>query len=144
VDGVSYEAYDPDINRPIDRIFVAGWSREASSGLVGIARKDGENGARAILQYLADVPHLKNQAEILKELNEHLSRSGKPVVTKTDLVRLEQVEREEADRRGVEDFKIGDNQAMLAAMGLAQPPVSAPSGPVPSAGQGSGVSLRGA
>ena len=119
VDGVSYEAYDPDINRPIDRIFVAGWSREASSGLVGIARKDGENGARAILQYLADVPHLKNQAEILKELNEHLSRLGKPVVTKTDLVRLEQVEREEADRRGVEDFKMGDNQAMLAVMGLA-------------------------
>jgi ferredoxin--NADP+ reductase len=31
-DGVSYEAYDPDLNLPIDRVFVAGWSREASRG----------------------------------------------------------------------------------------------------------------
>ena len=39
VDGISFEAYDPNLDRPIERVFVAGWSREASSGLVGIARK---------------------------------------------------------------------------------------------------------
>ncbi len=52
VDGLSYEAYDPAAAAPIPGVFVAGWSREASSGLVGVARKDGENGAQALLQYL--------------------------------------------------------------------------------------------
>ena len=56
MDGLSFEAFDPDLNRPIDRVFVAGWSREASSGLVGVARKDGENGARAVLEYLQTCP----------------------------------------------------------------------------------------
>jgi ferredoxin--NADP+ reductase len=58
MEGLSFEAFDPDLNRPIDRVFVAGWSREASSGLVGIARKDGENGARAVLDYLQSAPRL--------------------------------------------------------------------------------------
>jgi ferredoxin--NADP+ reductase len=58
VDGLSYEAYAPDLDRPIDRVFLAGWSREASSGLVGVARKDGENGARAVLEFLHTHPGL--------------------------------------------------------------------------------------
>jgi ferredoxin--NADP+ reductase len=41
VDCCSYEAYDPDVDKPIEGVFFAGWSREASSGLVGVARKDG-------------------------------------------------------------------------------------------------------
>jgi len=44
VDGISYEAYDPEKKAPIEGVFVAGWSREASNGLVGVARKDGEHG----------------------------------------------------------------------------------------------------
>ena len=52
VDDISFEAYDQEAGAPLSGIFVAGWSREASSGLVGIARKDGERGARALLQYL--------------------------------------------------------------------------------------------
>jgi len=52
IDGVSYEAYDPQTEEPVEGVFVAGWSREASSGLVGIARKDGESGAKVMLRYL--------------------------------------------------------------------------------------------
>jgi ferredoxin--NADP+ reductase len=118
VDGLSYEAYDPDMGRPIDRVFVAGWSREASSGLVGVARKDGENGAQAVLAYLAGLPGLKMPQNVLNNFHAHLERLGKPVVRKEHLLRLEQAEQDEAARRGLESFKFGDNAAMIAAMGL--------------------------
>ena len=118
VDGLSYEAYDPDMGRPVDRVFVAGWSRAASSGLVGVARKDGENGAQAVLEYLAGLPELKAPQDVLDNLHAHLARLGKPVVRKEHLWQLEQAERAEAERRGLEMFKYGDNAAMFAAMGL--------------------------
>jgi ferredoxin--NADP+ reductase len=118
VDGLSYEAFDPDLGRPVDRVFVAGWSREASSGLVGVARKDGENGAQAVMEYLAGLPGLKEPQSVLDNLHAHLERLGKPLVRKEHLWQLEQVERAEAVSRGVETFKFGDNTAMFAAMGL--------------------------
>ena len=52
VDGISFETFDPARQVVIPDVFVAGWSRQASTGLVGYARKDGTYGARAVLQYL--------------------------------------------------------------------------------------------
>jgi ferredoxin--NADP+ reductase len=118
VEGVSYEAYDPDANRPVDRVFVAGWSREASSGLVGVARKDGENGAQAVLQYLQTLPPLKNFDLILHEFHERISHLGKPIVTKEAWQRIEAVEQGEAERLGLEAYKLGTNEELLAAASL--------------------------
>ncbi len=120
ITGLSYEAYNPDLERPIDRVFVAGWSREASSGLVGVARKDGENGAQAVWQYLQTRPALKNSHEILEDLARRLKLLEKPIVTKEDLKKLTEVELCEAQRQSLEDFKFGSNKAMLAAMGFTQ------------------------
>lgn len=124
VNGLSYEAFDPDTNRPIDRTFVAGWARQASTGLVGTARKDGENGAQAVLQYLQTVPELSNPEEVLAELNQHLARLDKPVITKDDLRYLEQAERAEAARLGLEEFKFKTNQEMLQAIQRAKEAVA--------------------
>ncbi len=118
VDGISYEAYDPDLNRPVNRVFVAGWSREASSGLVGVARKDGESGAQAVWQYLQTLPTLKNPDLILQEFRERLARLGKPVVTKEDWQQIEASEQAEAERLGLEAFKFGTNEELLAAASL--------------------------
>lgn len=118
VDGISYEAFDPEANKPIEGIFVAGWSREASSGLVGVARKDGERGARAVLQYLKTVSISPDAANILKQ---RLAQLGKPMVTKDDVARLEAAERAEAERQGLEEFKFAKNEEMLEAMGLGVP-----------------------
>ena len=85
VGGLSYEAYDPQANKPLEGVFVAGWSREASSGLVGIARKDGENGAEAMLGYLRTLPPLNDSAPVMAELEAALQRSGKKVVRKEDV-----------------------------------------------------------
>lgn len=121
VDGISYEAFDPDLNLPIDRVFVAGWSREASSGLVGVARKDGENGARAVLDYLQAVPRLMNPGSILEELEKKLERLNKPIIQKSDLHTLAEVIAEKGEKAGQPGFKFPTNDEMLEAIGCVQP-----------------------
>ncbi len=120
-DELSFEAYDPDLNRPVDRVFVAGWSREASSGLVGVARKDGENGARAVLEYLKSAPALVDPQSILDGLQAKLKQLNKPIVLKANLQKLVEAEAKEAENAVLPEYKFKTNEEMLAAMGLAQP-----------------------
>jgi ferredoxin--NADP+ reductase len=116
VENVSYESFDPTTNQPLDGIFLAGWARQASTGLVGTARKDGESGAKAILQYLATQPAL---TEInLRGLQHRLDELNKPIVTKKEIAELKQIEREQAKQRGLEEFKFASNDEMLNALKL--------------------------
>ena len=119
VDGISYETFDPQTNQPIDGIFVAGWSREASSGLVGLARKDGERAAKAVQQYLETLPPGAVTMTAVEALKQRLFSLGKPVIVKDDILRLEAVEQAEAEKQGLEEFKFASNEEMLAAMGMA-------------------------
>jgi ferredoxin--NADP+ reductase len=117
VGGVSYEAFDPEAGKPIPGVFVAGWSREASSGLVGVARKDGENGAEAMLEYLqAEQPPFDAEAT-LKTLDETLAKSGKKIVTNEDFLKLVAYEEGQAQQKGLEDFKLKTNAEMLKVIG---------------------------
>lgn len=115
VDGLSYEAFDPLAGAPIEGIFVGGWSRKASDGLVGYARKDGINASKAVWQYLQTK---EPDASALGKITEKIKGLRKPAVTKDDIKRLEAVEEMEAKKRGVEEFKFSDNEDMLRAMGL--------------------------
>ncbi len=116
IEEVSYEAFDPQAGAPIEGVFVGGWSRQASSGLVGYARKDGINAAKAVWEFLQtmqpDTPAIEDLIAKIKERN-------KPIVTNDDIKRLEAVENEEARKRGLEEFKFASNEEMLRAMGLA-------------------------
>ena len=116
MDGVSYEAYDPNADAPLDGVFVAGWSREASSGLVSVARKDGETGAKAVLQYLSSQDAVDDCELIIAALSRHLEASGKRVIDKSDIKRLTAVEQAEAERRKLEEYKMKTNEEMLAAI----------------------------
>jgi ferredoxin--NADP+ reductase len=118
VDGASYEAYDPEKEAAIPGTFLAGWAREASHGLVGIARKDGTNGSHAMMEYLEDTPANANAADALEKLEARLGGLGKPVISKADWLRLEGVELAKATEMGLEDFKFASNDEMLAAIGL--------------------------
>ena len=120
MDGASYEAYDPAAKQPIEDIFIAGWARKASTGLVGLARKDGSNGARALMQYLATLP-AQPAAPRIQGVHERLRGLNRPLVTNSDLVRLEQAEREKAAQLGLVEFKFENNLEMLQVMGLIQP-----------------------
>jgi ferredoxin--NADP+ reductase len=115
VDGISYEVYEPLLKRIIPDMFVAGWARQASYGLVGLARKDGVNGARAVLQYLHTLQPLP--ALPLAALHERLDELGKPVVTATDIQRLTLAEQARAVELGLEEFKFHTNRDMLRAIG---------------------------
>jgi len=108
VEGISYES-------TIEGIFVGGWSRKASEGLVGYARKDGTNAARAVWDYLQTVrPTNISMDDVTKKIYE----INKPVIMKDDIKRLEAVEVEEAKKRGLVEFKFASNEEMLLAMGL--------------------------
>lgn len=120
VDGNSYEAYNPDLNRPVDRVFVAGWSRAASSGLVGVARKDGENGALAILQYLQTVQPLLKPSEAMNDVHRRLEKLEKPLVDREALKKLDEAEKREAARLEIEAFKFGTNEEMLGVLGISE------------------------
>jgi ferredoxin--NADP+ reductase len=119
VAGVCYEAFDPEARQPIPGVFMAGWAREASTGLVGAARKDGTNGAQAVLQYLRTLPPMGDTR--LAALRQKIQALGKPVVSKADWQRLEAVEQARARAAGTLEFKFDSNDAMLAAMAQPEP-----------------------
>ena len=115
VEGISYEAYDPTAHAPIEGVFLAGWAREASSGLVGTARKDGERSAEAVWQYVQTLP--RGKGVDVAELERRLRALNKPVVTKEDWLRLLEVEAAEAKKRGLPFFHFTTNEEMLRAIG---------------------------
>jgi len=114
VEGLSFEVYDPEGRQPLEGIFVAGWSRQASTGLVGVARKDGTLGARAVLEYLSTLPPL--EALPLEKIRNTLAAACKTVVTRAELLRLEAIEHQRAQHLGLEEFKFASNQEMLEAI----------------------------
>lgn len=108
VENVSYET-------TTEGIFVGGWSRKASDGLVGYARRDGVNAAKSVLQYL----QTKQPANAsLEAVSAKIKALQKPIVYKEDLKRLEAAEAEEAKKRNLEEFKFSSNEEMLQVMGL--------------------------
>jgi ferredoxin--NADP+ reductase len=121
VDGNSYESFDPELGKAIQGVFVAGWSREASSGLVGVARKDGESGAQAVLEYLAGMPPNAQLNEDLGEFRLRLANLDKHVVTKSEWEQLEAQEEAEALKLGLDEYKFSTNEEMLAVIERATP-----------------------
>jgi ferredoxin--NADP+ reductase len=116
IEGNSYEVFDSGMDCLKGGVFVAGWSRKASNGLVGVARKDGTCGSKAVLEYLHTLPPMEKLP--LSRVRERLARLSKPVITQVELARLEAVETERARQLGLEDFKFKTNQEMFEAMGL--------------------------
>ncbi len=118
IEGNSYEVYDPATKQPIAGVFVAGWARKASEGLVGAARKDGTNGAQAVLQYLAQQPDDKLPADHapIRCLASRLSARNGQVVRKADVRKLEAAEAFIAAAQQLPEFKFGSNDEMLAAI----------------------------
>lgn len=106
IDDISYELAGEE------GLFVAGWAREASSGLVGAARKDGTNGATAVWQYLTDHPSGQNGIDALTNaLQDHA------VIDKADWQTLDELEQAKAQADGFPAFKFSTNEAMFEALG---------------------------
>jgi len=116
IDGISYEAYDPEQDLPLEGVFVAGWSRQASSGLVGLARKDGENGVKAMLEYLKKQAGTNTNNTPIKYLEKRLLKNKKPLIRKENLVQLDLYELSQMQELGLKDFKLNTNEEMLTVI----------------------------
>jgi len=113
-EGLSYEVADPVTNENIPGIFVAGWSRLASYGLVGISGRDGSRGAQAALAYLHD----HGESLECERIEKYLRTSEKPIVDKAMIQELLSIEAEIAFQKGLSDYKYPTNKAMLSALGI--------------------------
>ncbi len=117
VDNLSFEAFNPDTNQPIERVFLAGWARQASTGLVGYARRDGENAAEAILSFMQTQAPMRDLENVVDKFSQRLEQTHQRIVDKIHLEKLEQAEQAEAQKRGLEEFKFPTNEEMFTAMG---------------------------
>jgi ferredoxin--NADP+ reductase len=108
IDGVNYEVDGSSVGLPAQGIFIAGWSRQSSYGLVGQARKDGINGAEAVLKYLGGVkPNTNFTTPMLKRLD---------LVNNCKVLKLIEQEKAMASKLGVESYKFKTNEEMLSAI----------------------------
>ena len=94
----------------MEDVFVGGWSRKASSGLVGLARKDGTNAAKAVWQYLQTKQPMQPNTEALSA---KLNGVGKSLVLKEHIKKMEEAELAQARQLGEEAFKFDSNKDML-------------------------------
>ena len=113
-DRAAYEVFDPASGKVVEGAFVVGWARKASEGLVGKARFDAEHGVDHVLKYLegAGKRSSASTAEILSQMRS----KGIEAVTKEDIVRLGQVEAQQAQSLGLPEFKFSTNDEMLRAI----------------------------
>lgn len=118
VEGVSYEAFDPDNNKIMERIFLAGWARQASTGLVGVAHRDGERAADAILQYLETQGPMRELEKIVEKFEQRLVETHERIVDKAHLDKLIAIETTKAQELDMEEFKFATNEEMFNAMGF--------------------------
>ena len=111
----AYQPYDPETKKALDGIFVAGWSRNASVGLVGVAKQDAERGMKVVNEYLAHKQGLSSgdmEAKV-EAVIDLLKEKGVTIVTKEDIQLLESAEQEEARARKTWDFKYTTDEEML-------------------------------
>ena len=111
----AYQPYDPETKKALDGIFVAGWSRNASVGLVGVAKQDAERGMKVVNAYLATKEGLPagDMESKIEGLINTWKQKGVTVVTKADVELLEGAEQEAAKARKTWDFKYISDEKML-------------------------------
>ncbi len=111
----AYQPYDPETKKALEGIFVAGWSRNASVGLVGVAKQDAERGMKVVNEYLKTKPGLSSgeMEERIEMLIDTFRKKGTSIVTREDIELLESAEQEEARARKTWDFKYTRDDKML-------------------------------
>ena len=115
-DDALFQAYDETSGQAVDGVFLAGWARKASEGLVGVAKRDGEWCAEVVSRYLnTKAPLSRASVEgILSKLQTTLkNRNSRPVSAKglRVLDTAEQAHKGQTDCIGA--FKYVSNREML-------------------------------
>lgn len=111
IDDISYEVYNPELCAECEDVFVSGWARLPGDGVVGLARKDAERGARAVLAFLAAQETASTDA--IHHAIERLPGHEKTWVNLDDLENLWAEEAKKAVDGGLTAFKYGTYEEML-------------------------------
>ncbi len=114
-----YQVCDPQTGAEMEGVFVVGWARRASDGLVGIARHDAEVGATHVLNFLQG--RADTGAASVEKIENTLRAKGIAVVNKAELESLGKVEEREAKARNLTYFKYSDDADMLKAIASEKP-----------------------
>jgi ferredoxin--NADP+ reductase len=119
-DNALFQPYDPTADRVLDGVFVAGWARQASVGLVGIAKRDGDWCAQVVERHLAGKAAPSGQAvqATLDEIRRLITSRQPEAVDTNALALLTLAEQEEAIRLGAAEFKFPTNHEMIEAIRL--------------------------
>lgn len=110
-----FQAYDETTGKVVDGVFLAGWARKASEGLVGVAKRDGDWCAEVVTRYLATKTAGNQSKNVLDKLHAILKeRKSHPVDVKglRVLETAEKAPKSPVDCIG--EFKYVTNQEMLS------------------------------
>jgi ferredoxin--NADP+ reductase len=114
-DDALFQAYDETADKIMDGVFLAGWARKASEGLVGIAKRDGDWCAEVVSRYISTKTpgsHADVKTVLDKLASILTARKSHPV----DLDGLRILESSEKSHWGedcIGEFKYTSNQQML-------------------------------
>lgn len=109
-----FQAYDETVGKVMDGVFLAGWARKASEGLVGVAKRDGDWCAEVVERYLATKSGGGNAKVVLDNLQSLLKKHQSRPVDVNGLRVLEVAERSFAEKGdSIGEFKFAANQDML-------------------------------
>ena len=76
---------------------------------------------QAVLQFLGTQPPKENLSLDLAAIRSQLNQLHKHLVTKEEWTKLEMIEKTEAERLGLEEYKFASNDEMLAVIEKATP-----------------------
>jgi ferredoxin--NADP+ reductase len=113
-DDALFQAYDETAGEVMDGVFLAGWARRASEGLVGVAKRDGDWCAEVVERYLTAKAGAGDVKTVLDRVHAFLRKRQSRPVDVNGLRALEVAERSfvgKADCIG--EFKFAANQDML-------------------------------
>jgi ferredoxin--NADP+ reductase len=113
-DDALFQAYDETNGTVVEGVFLAGWARKASEGLVGVAKRDGDWCAEVVSRYLAGKqPGTEPKIVLDKLLTTLTQKKSRPV----DVKELRILEMAEKAHTGITDaigeFKYVTNHDMI-------------------------------
>ncbi len=115
-DDALFQAYDETTGKIVDGVFLAGWARKASEGLVGIAKRDGDWCAEVVNRYLAAKTSDRHSDAkvVLDKLGSILKAHKSHPVDVKGLRVLESIEKKHQGATDcIGEFKYAGNQEML-------------------------------
>jgi ferredoxin--NADP+ reductase len=114
-DDALFQAYDETSGKILEGLFLAGWARKASEGLVGVAKRDGDWCAEVVTRYLETKGAGSPVSAVLDKLQARLKERKSRPVDITGLRALQAAEKAHKDMTDcIGEFKYVTNQEMLS------------------------------